>query len=262
MHRWQAAIATENPKLMYLLVELLKRLELSFILCTPGDERLCDAKVILTTPSEAHRTGTTDPLVVEEGFDALLLTIGLLARLHDIEYPRYAYIGVDPGMMSGIALVTDGHTLFQNSFGSPRATAEAVVRLKSAVASVFPGCNSIVRIGEGSRLFSVLLFRAVSDVLSKEEIEVVNEEGTTLPGGPGSNESSAILIAGRRGRAMVDGDLTLEAKPGYIKSLKTLVRRATRSRRSVSTETARAVVVGEKSLDQLLDELAKRGKSS
>lgn len=207
-------------------------------------------------------TGAIGPLVVEEEFDTILLTIRLLARLYGIDSPRFVYVGVDPGMISGIALVADGHPLYQKSYGSPRATAEAVVKLRGSASTVFPGCRAVVRVGEGSRLFSALLLRSISNLLDTEEIEVVNEERTTLSGGPGSNESSAILIAGRRGRSMVEDDLVLEAKPGYIKSLKTLIRRATRSRRSVSTETARQVVVGEKSLDKLLDELTKTGRSS
>jgi hypothetical protein len=255
MQRWQAAIATENPKLMYLLVELLKTLELTFVMCTPEDRRPCSAKVVLTTASEAQRVDVGHSLLVDEDFDPDLLRIRIIARLNDIEAPRYVFIGVDPGMMSGVALLAEGTSLYQSSYTSPRATARAVLLLHSHALIAFPECMPIVRVGAGSRLYSALMLREISDISDALKMEVVNEERTTLFGGPSSNESSAILIAGRRGRPVLQEDLSLEPKPGYIKSLKALVRRLTRSKQSISTELARQVVVGERSLGSLLDEL-------
>jgi hypothetical protein len=255
MQRWQAAIATENPKLMYLLVELLKTLDLTFVMCTPEDRRSCSAKVVLTTLSEAERVGVGQSLLVDEDFDSDLLKIKILAKLNDIETPRYVFIGVDPGMMSGVALVAEGITLYQSSYNSPRATARAVLLLHSHALITFPECIPIARVGAGSRLYSALMLREISGISDALKVEVVNEERTTLFGGSGSNESSAILIAGRRGRPVLEEDLSLEPKPGYIKSLKALVRRLNRSKQSISTELARQVVVGERSLASLLDEL-------
>jgi hypothetical protein len=255
MQRWQAAIATENPKLMYLLVELLKTLDLTFVMCTPEDRRSCSAKVVLTTLSEAERVGVGQSLLVDEDFDSDLLKIKILAKLNDIETPRYVFIGVDPGMMSGVALIAEGIPLYQSSYNSPRATARAVLLLHSHALITFPECTPIARVGAGSRLYSALMLREISGISDALKVEVVNEERTTLFGGSGSNESSAILIAGRRGRPVLEEDLSLEPKPGYIKSLKALVRRLTRSKQSISTELARQVVVGERSLASLLDEL-------
>lgn len=255
MEKWQAAVATKNPRLMYLLVELLKSLELSFVMCAPEDQKSCNAKVVITTSSEVYKTDISHSLVVEEGFNPNLLTIRLLARLNDIESPKYAYIGVDPGMMSGVALVVEGQPLYQASHGSPRATADTVLQLKSHVSDIFPDCVFLLRVGAGSRLFSVLTLREIARLIDSPEIEIVNEERTTLSSGPGANESSAIIIAGRKGRPIVESDFQLESKVGYIKSLKTLVRRLNRSRSTISTKAARQVILGERELRSLLDEM-------
>ena len=55
MLRWQVAIATENPRVLYLVIELLKKLELKFVVCTPGDSRCWDAKVVITTDEDSNQ---------------------------------------------------------------------------------------------------------------------------------------------------------------------------------------------------------------
>ncbi|TFF91590.1 hypothetical protein EU545_03525 [Candidatus Thorarchaeota archaeon] len=256
MERWQAAIATENPRLMYLLVELLKSLDISFIMCVPEDRRSCDAKIAITSSTEVEKAETSDPIVVEEGFEPSLLTIRLLARLHDVDSPEYVFIGVDPGMMSGVALVAEGQPLYQTSQGSPSATADAVLLLTHYASEIFPDSTAMVRVGAGSRLFSVLTLREIARLIDPSDIEIVNEERTTVSSGPGANESSAIIIAGRQGRTLIQSDFQLEPKIGYIKSLKTLTRRLSRKRSTIPTEKARQVILGERNLSSILEELS------
>jgi hypothetical protein len=84
------------------------------------------------------------------------------------------------------------------------------------------------------------------------DIELVNEHHTTLSGGVTSDQTSAILIAGRSGRSQTENDSVLEPKEGYVKSLKLFVQRFTRGNREISKEEARAVLLGEASLDCIL----------
>ena len=84
------------------------------------------------------------------------------------------------------------------------------------------------------------------------DVELVNEHRTTLSGGVTSDQTSAILIAGRSGRLQTVNDEVLEPKEGYIKSLKLLVQRLTWGKREISKDEARAILLGETSLDCIL----------
>ena len=82
--------------------------------------------------------------------------------------------------------------------------------------------------------------------------ELVNEHRTTLSGGVTSDQTSAILIAGRSGRFQKESDSVLEPKEGYVKSLKLYVQRYTRGKTDISKDEARSILLGETSLDNLL----------
>jgi hypothetical protein len=84
-------------------------------------------------------------------------------------------------------------------------------------------------------------------------IELVNEDHTTLSGGVTSDQSAAIIIAGRAGRPLTENDRVLEPKEGYVKSLKSFVRRYTRGEREISSDEARSILSGNLSLDNILN---------
>jgi hypothetical protein len=250
MLRWQVAITTENPRVLYLVIELLKKLDLTFIVCPPRDSHCDDAKVIITDHKNFNSNYTT--VVVDEEIDSDFTIIEIMSKLNDIHKPSFAMIGIDPGMRFGIALIIDGIVIFKISLTSPDAAARLTSRLESYVVRLFPSCKTIVRTGTGSKLYSTLYLRTLNQYFPALEVELVNEHHTTLSGGFTSDQSSAILIAGRSGRPYTDNDRILEPKEGYIKSLKLYVRRFTRSKREISSDEARAILLGETSLDCVL----------
>ncbi|MHA3963988.1 MAG: hypothetical protein AM325_010645 [Candidatus Thorarchaeota archaeon SMTZ1-45] len=250
MLRWQVAIAIQNPKVLYLVIELLKKLDLKFEVCPPGDSRCEDAKVVVTTLEDSNNHDTV--VTVDEMMDLDFTSIEILAKLYDVHNPVVATIGVDPGMRFGVALVIDGVVLFKDSLTTPGFAARLTSRLESYVSRLFPNCKTIVRAGTGSRLFSTLYLRTMNKEFPSLNIELVNEHRTTLSGGVTSDQSSAILIAGRSGRPYEENDAILEPKVGYVRSLKLFVQRFTRGKRALSTDEARAILLGELSLDCVL----------
>ena len=250
MLRWQVAITTENPRLLYLVIELLKKLDLTFIVCPLRDSHCDDAKVIVTDQKNFNSNYTT--VVVDEEIDPDFTAIEIMSKLYDIHKPSFAVIGIDPGMRFGVALVIDGVAMFKSSLTSPDAAAQLTSRLESYVVRLFPSCKTIVRTGIGSKLYSTLYLRTMNHYFPALEVELVNEHRTTLSGGPTSDQTSAILIAGRSGRPATENDRIIEPKEGYIKSLKLYVRRFTRTRRTISSDEARAILLGETSLDCIL----------
>jgi len=250
MLRWQVAIATDNPRVLYLLIELLKKLDLKFVVCPPSDPLCEDAKVVITTNESSNNPDTT--VIVDDAMDSDFTAIEIVSKLNDINSPSFAVIGIDPGMRFGVALVIDGTVTFKKSLTTPESAARLSARLESYVARLFPNCKTIVRAGMGSKLYSTLYLRTMNHQFPDLDIELVNEHHTTVSGGVTSDQSSAILIAGRLGRPQTENDRVLEAKEGYIKSLKTFVRRFTRGKRELSTDEARAILLGELSLDCIL----------
>ncbi|MFX1481809.1 MAG: hypothetical protein ACFFCP_01320 [Promethearchaeota archaeon] len=252
MFRWQAAIATANPRVLYLIIELLKKLELDFIVCTTDDVRCENAKVIITTNEDSHSRKYESVVIVDENLDPDFTSVEILVRLNKVDNPTLAVIGIDPGMTTGVALVMDGTVTYKNSQSSPSATVRLTLCLKSYVKRLFPTCPVIVRVGTGSKLYSTLYLREALSQYSNLGIELVNEHHTTLSGGFASDQSSAILIAGRTGRQYTDADMHLEPKAGYVRSLRQFVRRLTRGKRNLSTEEARLILLNETSLDRVL----------
>ena len=250
MLRWQVAIATENPKVLYLVIELLKKLDLKFVVCPPGDSRCEDAKVVVTTLSDLNDNGTM--VVVNENMDPAFTSVEIMSKLHDVFDPSLAVVGIDPGMRFGLALVMDGVVTFKSSTTTPSSAAQLTARLESYVERLFPRCRIIVRVGTGSKVYSTLYLRNMDKEYPSLAIELVNEHRTTLSGGVTSDQTSAILIAGRSGRLTETNDRVLEPKEGYVRSLKQFVKRFTRGKIELSSEKARAILSGELSLDCVL----------
>ncbi|MHA2058177.1 MAG: hypothetical protein ACW979_11160 [Candidatus Thorarchaeota archaeon] len=250
MLRWQVAIVTENPRVLYLVIELLKKLDLKFEVCSPGDSRCEDAKVVITTLEDSNNHDAI--VIVDEKIDPDFTSIEIMSKLNDIHNPSTAVIGIDPGMRFGVALVIDGVVTFKNSLSSPGDAARLSSRLESYVARLFPDCKTIVRAGTGSKLYSTLYLRDMNHQFPGLDVELVNEHHTTLSGGVTSDQTSAILIAGRSGRPHTENDRVLEPKEGYVKSLKLFVQRFTRGKREISKDEARAILLGETSLDCIL----------
>jgi hypothetical protein len=254
MFRWQVAIATENPRVLYLLIELLKELGLEFVVCTADDSRCGNSKVVVTTKEDSLKHQYDSVVYVEEDFDPVLTSVELLASLYDVLDPSLAVVGVDPGMRFGVALVIDGTVTYKNSQTSPVSAVSLALRLQSYVNRLYPSCEVVIRIGTGSKLYSTLFLRNALEQHPDLGVELVNEHHTTLSGGITSDQTSAILIAGRVGRKHVDQDMILEPKEGYVRSLQQFVRRYSRGKRDITKEEARFIILDKISLDSILND--------
>ncbi|MHA2045862.1 MAG: hypothetical protein ACW99G_13785 [Candidatus Thorarchaeota archaeon] len=254
MFRWQAAIAIENPKVLYLAIELLKEMGLEFVVCTTDDTRCENAKVVITTVEDLMNRQYNSVVTIDEKLDPVFKSVEILAKLNDVHEPTLAVIGIDPGMRFGVALVIDGTVVYKNSQTSPGAAVRLSLRLKSYVRDLFPMSHVVVRVGTGSKLYSTLFLRDALDHSPNLGVELVNEHHTTLSGGFTSDQTSAILIAGRVGRQHADSDLVLEPKEGYIRSLQQFVQRFSRDRRVMTKDEARSILLNKISLDSILDD--------
>ncbi|MCK5264964.1 MAG: hypothetical protein KAJ36_07575 [Candidatus Thorarchaeota archaeon] len=251
MPRWEAAIATENPKILYRTVQLLKKLGINFVICSPTDHRCDHAHIVITGPDDNFEQHERK-IEVTEDFDIDFVRIEMISKLHDLHTPSRAVVGIDPGMTFGVALVIDGIPVYSKSLTSPVAVTILTHQLANHSKTLFPECKTIVRIGTGSNLYATLLLRSTKNIRMKLPIELVNEHNTTITGGARSDESAAILIAGRSGRPVNDSDMNLEPKEGYVRSLKQFVTKLTRGEKSITSKEARAILIGDSSLEDLI----------
>jgi hypothetical protein len=252
MPKWEAAVATENPKILYRIVQLLKDLDIQFVICSPVDHRCEHAHIVISDPddnSEQH----SGRIEVTEEFDIDFVTIEIISKLHDLYNPSRAVVGIDPGMTFGVALVIDGIPVYTCSPTSPAVVAILTKTLLEYAHTLFPASEKLVRIGTGSRLYAGLLLRSFRNAQINPTIELVNEHRTTIIGGARSDESAAILIAGRAGRQVEDSDLNIDAKAGYIRSLKQYVSQLTRGKKSLTSKDARSLLAGESDLEDIIE---------
>jgi hypothetical protein len=251
MPKWEAAVATENPKILYRIVQLLKELDIKFVICSPVDHRCEHAHVVITGPND-NSLQHISRIEVSEDFDTNFVRIEIMSQLHGILTPSKAIIGIDPGMTFGVALVIDGKPVFSKSSISPEAVAILAKTLIEHISTLFPECQKIIRIGTGSKLYVALLLRSIGNIKPLPLIELVNEHKTTIIGGAKSDESAAILIAGRIGRPPSSSDLIVEPKVGYIRSLKRYVTRLTKGEKSLTSDEARALLLGDSTLEDAI----------
>ncbi|NHI83367.1 MAG: hypothetical protein EAX81_03595 [Candidatus Thorarchaeota archaeon] len=248
MIRYDVAICTDNPKLIYLIVELVKKLDLSFVICRTDDFRSDASRVIVTTHDDgAHFDNRV--VIVGPNFEPEFTIIAIMTKLLNIRPPFEFVVGVDPGMQYGLALVANGNTIHSKAMQSPHAAARSTFLWGEYISKEFQS-EMTIRVGTGSRLYSVLYLRAILDEGISMPIELVDERHTTFVGE--SDKSSAVLIALRNGRELTSNDLLLDVKTGYIRSIKHFANRLTNGKRVLSTSEAGAIISGQLSIDHLL----------
>jgi len=245
----EVAVATKNPKALYLVMEVLKGLDLDFVVCEPSGAECQIAKVIITTSDEAHDLDPERVVIVEDDLNEDSMVIALMLHILDIKKPTSIVVGVDPGMRFGLALVIDGNVVRTKITTSPAKAARFTLRWLAAVNDSFSQ-ESVIRVGTGSSMFAAFFLREITPHIDSTLLELVNEENTTKVGE--SDESSATLIAMRKGRLLKESDDIFKIREGHVHALKHLVLDITNGKRRISTADAQAVLLGDKSLEWLL----------
>ncbi len=261
MQTCDVTIATRNPKTYYLLIRILKALNLEFVTCTPDSCLANDSKVVVTTEGESVKTTNGTVISVEEEPDPVITSVRIICAYLNISAPKEAIIGVDPGMRFGVALVIDGNVIYTKTLTSPPSAANLAKKLARHIETAFPESKLSFRLGTGSRLYGALFLRSLGNLKKDTKIELVDEKHTTIPNGYTKDQLSAILISGRSGRPLSPDDSRLTTKRGYVRSLRNLVRRLSDNKRSMTVKEARNVLQGELSLDEFIDSASRKQRT-
>lgn len=204
------AVATVSGKAYYLIVNELKRRDVSFISLTPYDQVPIEIKVVITTEKERPLINHEYVLTFKEHEDPQIIVNKALQQIEGkISYERVE-IGVDPGEIFGLAVLADGKVIKTENCFSMK---EVVTKIENIIESLdFKISTITVRVGDGVPEYKEKLLRALDKRLPLNvELESVSEAGTDRHISEAKHRRgirdivSAIKIAKRKGQKIVRG---------------------------------------------------------
>lgn len=198
------AVATVSGKAYFLTVNELKRKNAVFLSVKPDEPIPVEVKVVITTKKEKSLIKHENILTYEDNTDPEALVNEALK----IAYGKGSYekivIGIDPGEVSGLAVLADGKIIETENCLSIE---EILHKVKSTLKNLDTSEAAVsVKIGDGVPTYKERILGVLDEALpSNVMLEVVSEAGTNRY----LNETkhrrglrdivSAMRIAGRAG---------------------------------------------------------------
>ena len=200
----KVAIATVSGKAYFLLVSELKEKNIEFLSVVPGQPVPTEAKIVITTEKEKSLV-RHEKVLIYNGTDPRAIVNEAIKGLQGKESYEKTVIGIDPGEVTGLAVIADGKvTATKACFNIQEITNE----VKTTITNLnLESTKVLVKIGNGVPLYKELLAALDSTLPPKVVLEVVSEAGTNKPSGMDKHRrglrdiTSAIRIAGREGYA-------------------------------------------------------------
>jgi hypothetical protein len=195
-------VVTSKAGAYYALVSRLRRAELSFESVLPGsDHRGCE--IILTTKDEAAAFGQRALTLEELDDDPGIFKGQVLSKLD--EKREVVFVGIDPGIRTGLAVYYGPIPLSFGTFGSPWVLCSKI----GAFARGLAEGRFVVRIGDGNPRMAEELAAMLKEVVPDAAIEIVDEKGTSgrtpkMKGLQG-DQRAASRIAFRKGEVVNPG---------------------------------------------------------
>ncbi len=199
----KVAIATVNGKAYFLLVNEMKERNVDFFSVVPGEPVPAEVKVVITTEQEKTQVNYDRVLIFKNQTDPSAIVDEALKILQGKEEYDKVVVGIDPGEVTGMAVIADGKVIITKACFSIQETLNEV---KATIANLnLAQTKALVKIGNGVQIFKELLIAFDSLLPSEVVLEVVSETGTNKPTGLYKQRrglrdiTSAIRIAGREG---------------------------------------------------------------
>jgi hypothetical protein len=195
-------VITSRAGAYYALVSRLREAGLAFESVLPGsDHRGCE--LVLTTKDEAGAFEDRALVLEELDEDPGVFKGQIVSKLDDGD--DAVFVGVDPGVRTGLA-VYYGHTpLAFSTFDSPGALCAKI----GAFAMRLPDCRFVIRVGDGNPRIAGELARMLKATVPDATVEIVDEKGTSARTssmkGVQVDQRAASRIAFRKGEALGSG---------------------------------------------------------
>lgn len=201
----KVAVATVSGKAYYLLVNELKKRNVSFLSLTPNDTIPIDVKVVITTKKERLQIEHGNVLEYEEDKNPAEVVDEAIRIVKGKRIYERLVVGVDPGQNFGIAVLGDDSILETKNCTSLSETVNTIKDILSRT----PAIHITIRIGNGAPSYAEELWHNLNDALPDNiTIESVREEGTSQFLGETSHRrgkrdvNAAIKIGQRQGRML------------------------------------------------------------
>ena len=199
----KVAVATVSGKAYFLLINELKEKNIDFLSIVPGEPVPAEAKVVITTEKEKSLIAHEKVLV----YDAEMEPSGVVNETVKVLEGKESYekivIGIDPGDVTGLAVVADGKV---NQSKACLNIQEVMNEVNVIIKNVSLAVSRVsVKIGNGVPVYKEILAALDSALPPEVILEVVSEAGTDRPANKGKHRrglrdiASAIRIAGRVG---------------------------------------------------------------
>ncbi len=199
----KVAIATVNGKAYFLLVNEMKERNVDFFSVVPGESVPAEVKVVITTEHEKTQVNYDRVLVYNSQTDPSAIINEALKIVQGKEEYAMVVIGIDPGEVTGLAVIADGKVITTKACFSLQ---EILNEVKATIVNLnLAQTRVVVKIGNGVQIYKELLIAFDSSLPSEAVLEVVSEAGTNKPTGLYKQRrglrdiTSAIRIAGREG---------------------------------------------------------------
>ena len=199
------AVATISGKAYYLIINELKRKNLQFLSLTPSETVPLEINVVITTEKERSLIKHENVLVYKDGMDLELLVNEALQMVQGKKNYEKIVVGVDPGKVSGLAILADGKIVETGNCFSIEETAKRIANILKRFKSS-PTASFSVKIGDGVPRYREKLFQVLDEALPLNVVfESVSEAGTNRYISETKHRRglrdivSAIKIAGRNG---------------------------------------------------------------
>jgi hypothetical protein len=199
----KVAVATVQGKAYFLIVTALKEHNIPFFSLVPSDPVPSEVKLVITTEKEKPQISFGNVLTFnsENELDSLMSAVTI--KLQGKNSYEKIVIGVDPGEVTGLAVIADGRVVDKANCLGIR---EVVNKIKSILKNVDLSATAVkLKIGNGVPAYHELIEALDEALPSKVVFEVVSEAGTNLP-----------LSKRSRGLRHITSATRIAARVGYI----------------------------------------------
>lgn len=235
-------VATDDFELYHDAVAELRDRGVEFTTAEVSGELPEETSVVLTGVDDGITVTPDIDVVRATGGEARSAVEEVIALLRG-EGGR-TIIGIDPGEQPGIAVLA-GEMIVATFQVPPEDVAEIVHDEADS------GVDPLVRIGDGARLIGARIIDDIEGV----PIELVDETGTTPYLGVGTRGVADVLAAANIARMegeQID-DREIDPTSGELKRIKERSRELSDENRTINSELAQAVAVGELTIREALD---------
>jgi hypothetical protein len=172
----KVAVVTVQGKAYFLIVNELHRRSIPFLSLIPGEPISAQVRVAITTLEEAHFVTHPRTLIFDLKFEPKVLGSEVVKKLQGKEVYETVIIGIDPGDVTGLAVLADGAIIDTKNCYNIRETLNSVQNILKTVDT--EKSSIVVKIGSGVPVYKMLLEELDESLPSEASLEIVGEAGT------------------------------------------------------------------------------------